>query len=124
MANKLISQLTAAAGALADIDLIEGQKNGEVFSRKFTGLQARGVEKAEREAQDDVIEDAAGLNVDGTFTAPADSWFLRPADYTTGITDRGGATGALAENILNGLRILDTKINTAAVAELHHLNLL
>lgn len=111
MADKLISQLTAAAGNLADIDLIEGQKSAEVFSRKFTGLQMRGVEKAEREAQDNVIEAGAGLNANGTFTAPANSWSLRSADFLAGCTDRSGATGALTENIVNGLRLLDAKIN-------------
>ena len=110
MSDKLISQLTAAAGNLQDIDLAEGQKSGEVFSRKFTGLQMRGVEKAEREAQDNVIEAGAGLNANGTFTPPVNSWILRSADYTTGCTDRGGATGALTENILNGLRLLDAKV--------------
>lgn len=41
MANKLISQLTAAAANLQDIDVIEAQVAGEVFSRKFTGAQLR-----------------------------------------------------------------------------------
>lgn len=111
MADKLISQLTASASNLQDVDLIECQKSGEVFSRKFTGLQARGVEKAEREAQDDTIEASCGLQTDGTFVAPTNSWSLRSADFTAGCTDRGGATGALTENLLNGLRLLDAKVN-------------
>jgi hypothetical protein len=111
MSDKLISQLTAAANNLADADLAEGQKAGEVFSRKFTGLQMRGVEKGEREAQDNVIEASCGLQTDGSFVAPANSWFLRSADFTAGCTDRGGATGALTENLLNGLRLLDAKVN-------------
>lgn len=111
MPNKLISQLTAGANPLQDIDLIELQVNGEVFTRKITGLQARAVEKLERETQDNVIEAGAGLNANGTFTAPANSWSLRSADFTAGCTDRGGATGPLTENIYNGLRLLDAKVN-------------
>jgi len=110
MANKLISQLTAAAANLQDIDLAELQVSGEPFTRKMTGLQFRGVEKLERETQDNVIEAGAGLNANGTFTAPVNSWNLRAADFAAGCTDRGGATGALTESILNGLRLLDAKI--------------
>ncbi|MFA5715794.1 MAG: hypothetical protein WC998_08635, partial [Candidatus Paceibacterota bacterium] len=84
--------------------------SGEAFTRKLTGLQLRGVEKLERETQDNVIEAGAGLNTNGTFTPPANSWSLRSADFTAGCNDRGGATGALVENILNGLRLLDAKI--------------
>lgn len=109
--DKLISQLTAGAANLQDVDLIEAQVNGEVFSRKLTGLQARGVEKLERETQDNVIEAGVGLNADGTFTPPANSWSLRSVDFAAGCTDRGGVTGALTENILNGLRLLDAKVN-------------
>lgn len=112
MADKLISQLTAAAGSLADIDLMEGQKSGEVFSRKFTGLQMRQVEKGEREAQDDVIEASVGLNADGTFTAPVNSWGLRSIDFLAGCTDRAGATGALDENVMNALRLLDARLQS------------
>ncbi len=111
MADKLISQLTAAATNLQDNDLAEGQINGEVFSRKFTGAQVRAVEKSERQAQDDQIESSCGLNADGTFTAPANSWGLRPVDFAAGCTDRSGPTGALTENIVNALRLLDARVN-------------
>lgn len=111
MADKLISQLTAAATNLQDNDLAEAQVNGEVFSRKFTGAQMRAVEKAERQAQDDQIESSCGLNADGTFTAPANSWGLRPVDFAAGCTDRSGPTGALTENIVNALRLLDARVN-------------
>lgn len=111
MADKLISQLTAGAANLQDVDLVEVQVDGEAFSRKITGLQVRAVEKLARETQDNVIEAGAGLNANGTFTAPANSWYLRSADFTAGCTDRGGATGALTENIVNGLRLLDARIN-------------
>lgn len=111
MADKLISQLIAAAANLQDTDLAELQVSGEAFTRKLTGLQVRGIEKLERETQDNVIEAGAGLNVDGTFTPPANSWNLRAADFAAGVTDRGGATGALTENILNGLRLLDAKVS-------------
>ena len=111
MANKLISQLTAGAASLQDIDLIELQVDGEVFTRKITGAQARAVEKAERQAQDNVIEASAGLQADGSYLAEADSWSIRSADFAAGVTDRGGATGALTENIQNALRLLDAKVN-------------
>ena len=111
MANKLISQLTAGAANLQDVDLIELQVNGEVFTRKITGLQARAVEKLARETQDDVIEAGCGLQANGTYLPEANSWSIRSGDFTAGCTDRGGATGALTENIQNALRLLDAKIN-------------
>jgi len=110
MANKLISQLTAAAANLQDVDLAELQVNGEVFTRKMTGTQLRAVEKGEREAQDNVIEASCGLQTDGSYLPEADSWGLRSADFTAGCTDRGGATGALTENIQNALRLLDARL--------------
>lgn len=110
MANKLISQLAGGAANVQDTDVIEAQKNGELITKKFTGLQMRQVEKTEREAQDDVIEGSVGLQADGSLTVPANSWFLRAADYAAGCTDRGGATGALSETILNGLRLLDARV--------------
>ena len=110
MANKLISQLTGGAANVQDTDVMEAQKNGELITKKFTGLQMRQVEKTERETQDNVIEASTGLNANGSYTAPANSWGLRAADYAAGCTDRGGATGALTENILNGLRLLDARV--------------
>lgn len=110
MANKLISQLTAAAANLQDIDQVELQVDHELFTRKMTGLQLRAVEKLERETQDNVIEASCGLDPAGTFTAPANSWNLRAVDFAAGCTDRAGATGALTENILNALRLLDAKM--------------
>jgi len=67
MSNKKISQLTPSSTDFQDVDEMEGQLITGVESRKFTGAQLRAVEKAEREAQDNVIEAAIGLNVDGTF---------------------------------------------------------
>jgi len=110
MANKLISQLSPGAANVQDTDLIEAQKNGELITKKFTGLQMRAVEKAERETQDNVIEASTGLNADGSFTPPATSWGLRAVDYALGCVDRAGATGALTQNILNGLRLLDARM--------------
>jgi hypothetical protein len=114
MANKLISQLTAGAANLQDIDQVELQVDHELFTRRITGLQLRAVEKTEREAQDNVIEASVGLNANGTFTAPANSWNLRSVDFTAGCTDRGGATGALTENVLNALRLLDAKMTAVS----------
>ena len=113
MANKLISQLTGGGANIQDTDLVEGQKNGELITKRFTGLQARAVEKLERETQDDVIEAGAGLKTDGTFVAAdltPDTWFLRAGDFAAGCTDRSGATGALTESIVSELRLLDARI--------------
>lgn len=113
MADKTITQLTPSASNLQDVDEMEVQKSGEAFTRKLTGTQVRAVEKAEREAQDDVIEGAVGLETDGTFIPTADSWFMRAADFAAGCTDRGGATGPIDENIKNALRLLDARVYTA-----------
>lgn len=112
--DKLISQLTGSGANLQDTDVCEGQKAGELVTKKFTGAQMRAVEKAERQLQDDTIEAGAGLNANGTFTSPADSWFLRAVDFAAGCTDRAGATGALVENIYNALRLLDAKSATGS----------
>ena len=119
MSNKLISQLTPAGSNLQDVDLAEGQKSGEVFTRKFTGLQFRAVEMAARVAQDDVIEGACGLQTDGTYLPEALSWGLRAGDFAAGCVDRGGATGVLAANLQNGLRLLDAKVGTGNIVILH-----
>jgi hypothetical protein len=62
MANKLISQLTPAAANLQDIDLIEAQVAGEVFSRKFTGAQIRAA------LMGNPVILHAGISADRTFT--------------------------------------------------------
>lgn len=116
--DKLISQLTPSGAALQDTDVIEGQLNGDGFSKKITGLQVRSVEKAEREAQDNVIEAGVGLQTDGTYLPEADSWNIRAADFAAGCTDRGGATGALTESVQNALRLLDAKIQAAGSGSL------
>lgn len=111
--NKLISQLTPAGAALQDTDVIEGQLNGNAFSHKLTGLQVRSVEKTEREAQDNIIEAACGLQTDGSYLPEADSWNIRAVDFAAGCTDRGGATGGLTPSIQNALRLLDAKVKAA-----------
>lgn len=119
MSNKLISQLTASGSNLQDIDLIEGQINGEAFTRKFTGTQARAVEKAARELQDDNIEAGCGLQTDGSYLPEPRTWSLRAGDFAAGCVDRVGATGALPASIQNGLRLLDAKTGTGNSIILH-----
>lgn len=109
MANKTITQLTAAASAAA-ADEMEIQKSGETTTKKVTVSQVLATEATARAAQDDVIEAGVGLAANGTFTTLANSYNLTAADYTAGITDGGGASGALTQNVVNGLRILDAKI--------------
>jgi hypothetical protein len=117
MANKLISQLTAGAANLQDVDQIEGQKSGELETKRFTGAQMRAVEKAERENQDNIIEASVGLSALGVYTPPANSWFMRAADFLAGCTDRAGATGSLTQNIYNALRLLDAKIAELSIMQ-------
>ena len=73
--DKLISQLTAGGLNVQDVDEIESQINGQLEGKRFTGLQMRGVEKLERETQDNTIEAACGLNTNGTLncSTPAGS---------------------------------------------------
>lgn len=110
--NRTITQLLPAATNIQDNDEMEGQVLGESITRKFTGAQVRAKEKGEREAQDDVIEASCGLNANGTLTVPVNSWYLRAIDFLAGCVDRAGATGPLAQNILNALRLLDAAIAT------------
>lgn len=61
MAYKQIRDLAASGSDLLDDHLIEGQTPDGVESKKYTGLEVRAVEKAERELADDTIADAVGL---------------------------------------------------------------
>lgn len=109
MANKTIAQLSTVA-TVADIDEFEVQVSGETVTKKCTRKQLTQIEETARIAQDDVIEAAVGLNTNGTYKTLPDSWYLRAADFATGITDRGGAEGNVVESIEGGLRLLDSKL--------------
>lgn len=113
MANKKISDLTAYATPTGD-DLMEIQRTVENVTKKATITQVTATEAAARAAQDNVIEAGAGLNANGTFVAndlTANTWFLRQADFTTGTTDRAGATGAIVpQSIVGALRLLDGRL--------------
>ena len=109
MANKTINQLTAAASAVA-ADEIEIQKAGETVTKKVTLTQLTAVEAAARAAQDNVIEAASGLTTAGAFAAMVNSWYLRAADFVTGLTDRNGADTFITANLYNAIRMLDSKI--------------
>lgn len=111
MANKTINQLTAVS-SVAATDEMEVQKSGETTTKKATVQQVLATEATARANQDDVIEASVGLKTDGTFDSMNNSWLLRDADFTTGATDRGGATGVLTKTIRNALRLLDAKIYT------------
>lgn len=116
--DKLISQLPQGVNSLLDTDEVEVQYLGEASTKRLTGARLRAVEKAERQAQDDVIEDSCGLQTDGTYSPESDSWYIRAADFLAGCTDRGGATGALAHTIQNALRLLDAKAHDAGSGSL------
>jgi len=109
MANKKISDLTAVSGVAA-ADLFEVQKSGETTSKKASLTQVTQVEVTARAAQDDVIEAGAGLNANGTFDAMTEAWYLRAADFATGLTDRGGAEASVTANLYNAVRMLDSKL--------------
>jgi len=110
MANKIITDLTAVS-AVAAADEFEVQKSGETVTKKATTTQITQVEATAREAMDAAIRFWTGINSDGSFPAFANSWYMRNADYVAGVTDRGGATGALGYGIYNGLRILDAALH-------------
>jgi len=114
MANKTITQLTAVA-SVAAIDEFEVQVSGEIGTKKCTLTQLTQVEATARAAQDDVIEAAVGLNTDGTYKTLSDSWYLRTADFATGITDRGGAEANVVESVEGALRLLDSKLYASVV---------
>ena len=109
MANSDIHNLTAASGAVA-ADEFEIQKVGEVTTKKVTLTQLTQVEATARAAQDDIIEAGAGLGTDGTFPAMANSWYLRAADFVTGVVDRGGAVANIVANLWGAIRMLDSKL--------------
>lgn len=67
--DKLISQLIPAPSNLLDTDLIEAQRAGEVFSRKFTGAQLRSA------LMGNPVILQAGIVTDKTLTA------IVPAGY-------------------------------------------
>jgi hypothetical protein len=109
MANKTIAQLSSVAG-VADADEFEVQVSGETVTKKCTRKQLTQIEETARIAQDDAIEAGAGLNTDGTYFTLVDSWYLRAADFTTGLTDRGGAKANITQSIASAVRMLDSKL--------------
>lgn len=113
MANKKISELDTLVGNVAATDIVEVQKNGETSSKKATLTQLTAVEVAARVAQDDVIEAGVGLNTNGTYPSLPNSWYLRAADFVTGIIDRSGAVANITESVMGALRVLDYKIYQA-----------
>lgn len=109
MANKTINELTAVS-SITNADEVEVQKSGEAGTKKATVAQLTAVEAAARAAQDDVIEASVGLSTAGAYVVLANSWYLRAAEFTAGMTDRGGASGALTASIMNAIRLLDAKL--------------
>jgi len=110
MANKTINQLTSVS-SVATGDEIEIQKVGEPGTKKATVLQITVPEATARAAQDDAIEAGAGLNTNGTYPAMTNSWYLRAADFVTGLVDRVGAAANVTANLWNAIRMLDSKLH-------------
>ena len=75
MADKQIYELSASGANLLDTALVAGGV-GTASATKYTGLQVRAVEKAEREAQDNVIEASVGLNANGSYNTISGSNYL------------------------------------------------
>lgn len=67
MAYKQITELSLSGVNLDDAHVIEGQIEGSATSTKYTGLQVRAVEKAERELADETIAEAVGLDEELNF---------------------------------------------------------
>lgn len=111
MANKIITDLPASGINAESTTEFEGQILGETITKKFTLSQVTAVEATARAAQDDKIEASVGLQTNGDFTSMPNSYFLTDSKFTLGITDGGGASGALTKNITNALRMLDVAIN-------------
>ena len=109
MANKRINELTQVASVVATTEL-EVQTSGETTTKKATLTQVTAVEKAAREAQDDVIEASVGLSTAGAFAELANAWYLRAAEFTAGMIDRSGAVAPLTQNVINAIRLLDAKL--------------
>lgn len=106
MANRLISELDAVTSIISG-DEVEVQQVGKTVTKRATITQINSVEATARAAQDDVIEAGVGLNTNGTYPSLTDSFYLTAAAFASGITDNGGNSGALTENVMNALRILD-----------------
>lgn len=111
MGNKIIHDLTSVSGVTAT-DEFAVQKSGESTVKKASVTQVMQVEATARALADDTIEAASGLNANGTFPSMTETWNLRPADFVTGITDRGGSEASMLENLWNAIRILDAKVYT------------
>lgn len=112
MANKLITDLTAVGASVTYDYVVEVQNPATNVTRKATVHKLSEYERLLRVAGDDQIEESCGLDTDGGLSDQWDNtYWLQDADFTAGITDAGGATGALDKNISNALRILDTRHN-------------
>jgi hypothetical protein len=116
MANVRTKDLTSETNVLST-DMVPLDRAGYSDTHKATVEDLTEIERTAREDQDDIIEASCGIATDGTYgvteTASTDTWFLRSADFTSGATGRGGATGALTPNIKNALRLLDSKLYDA-----------
>ena len=110
MANKTITQLSAVP-TVADVDEFEVQVSGELTTKKCTRKQLTQIEETARINQDDVIENAIGLNANGTYPSTdfQNTWYLRSADHQA-IVDRGGVVEDLTFNLVSALRILDYRL--------------
>lgn len=117
MANKLISELTTlASGNINGADYVEVQEQDQAVTKKVTVTVLNELEKAERQAQDNVIEAACGLNADGTYPTPSGTNFL---DSTTDIMDALDALdGAIGDaNIVTEIvGVSSANLNNAGIA--------
>ena len=85
MADKLISELTnLPSGSIEGADLVEVQESDQVISKKVTVTVLNELEKAERVAQDDVIEASVGLDANGAYPGFSGSNYL---DVTADVMD-------------------------------------
>lgn len=119
MADKLISDLTTlASGSIAGSDYVEVQEDDAAVTKKVTVTVLNELEKAERQAQDNVIEAAVGLDADGTYPGFSGTNYM---DSSTDIMDAldllDNAIGASGSAIVVDIvTISAASLNNAGVA--------
>jgi hypothetical protein len=97
MANKKISQLDPSLKNLRDADYLECEPHDGTKSYRYTLEQVRAVEKAEREATDDAIIGAVGLDTDGSLIPFSGS------NYVDAATDIANAISLLDASIASNI---------------------
>jgi len=117
MADKLINELTLLpSGDVEGADLCEIQEADQNVTKKITVTVLNELEKAERVAQDNVIEASVGLSAAGAYVPPVGSNYL---DASTDVMDALDILdGAIGSNLVvtEAVNINAANLNNAGVA--------